>query len=112
MNTRDNEAPVALKQLLQNRRIVVKLSPLHSHRINIAERDIHIFKNNFMTGLASADKKIPIDLWFWILKQSEITIHLLRTSGTRPRLSAYTKIFRTFHFNATPMAPLGKNYCT
>ena len=41
------------------------------------------------------------------MKQSEITMNLIQTSRTNPRLSAYAKIFGTFDFDATPMASPG-----
>ena len=55
-----------------------------------------------MAGLASVD-----DNRCRIVKQSEITIKLLRTSRTNPRLLVYAQILGTFDFNTTPMAPLG-----
>ena len=88
-------------------RTVVRLAPPHIYRLNGAERTIHIFNNHFVAGLASVDKKIPIYLWCQILKQEEITISLLRTSRTNPRLSAYAQIFGKFDFKSTPMAPPG-----
>ena len=85
-----------------------QLAPPYSYSINAAERAICTFKNHFVAGLASVDNNFPIYLWCQIVKQSEITIHLLRTSRTNPRLSTYTQIFGTFDFIATPMAPPGK----
>ena len=39
------------------------------------------------------------------MKKAEITINLLLTSKTNPRLSVYVQIFGTFDLNETPMAP-------
>ena len=88
-------------------RTVVQLAPPHIHRRNAAERAICTCKNHFVAGLSSADNNFPIYLWCWMVKQSEITINLLRTSRINPRLSDYAKIFGQFDFNATPMAPPG-----
>ena len=60
-----------------------------------------------MEVLASVDNNLSIYLWYQILKQAKITINLLLTSRTNPRLSVYAQIFRTFYFNATPMVPPG-----
>ena len=60
-----------------------------------------------MARLESAVKKIPIYLLCRIVNQAEITMSLLQTSRTNPRLSAYTQVFGNFDFNPTPMAPPG-----
>ena len=96
-----------MKRLLQENRAVVQLAPPHIHRRNSVECAIRNFKNNFVSGLESVDNNFPIYLWCRMVKQLEITINLLRTLITNPRLSAYLQIFRQFDFNATPMAPPG-----
>ena len=88
-------------------KIVVQLAPTHSHRINSAELAIRTSKNNFVTGLAPVDNNFPMYLFFRIVKQSEISINLLRTPRTNPRLSAYAQILGKFYFIETPMAPPG-----
>ena len=46
-----------VKLLLQKIRTVVQFAPPYSHRINAAEGAIHIFKNHFVEGLVSVEKK-------------------------------------------------------
>ena len=46
LNKIDNAEYTALKHLLQKRRTVVQLVPLHSHIINTAERAIRTFNNH------------------------------------------------------------------
>ena len=84
---------------------MAQLLPPHSHKRNSAEHTICTFKNHFVVGLASVDNNFPIYLWCQILKQAEITINLLITSGTNPGLLVYAQIFVTFDFTTTTMAP-------
>ena len=65
-----------------------------------------------MAELASVDKTFPIYLWCRMVKQAQITINLLRTSRTNPRLSAYAQIFGQFDFNTAPIEPLGTKIIT
>ena len=52
--------------------------PPHVHRRNAAKRAIRTFKNHFIAGLCSLDKKFPIHLWDKLLEQAEITLNLLQ----------------------------------
>ena len=86
----------------------MQLSPPHIHRRNSPDRAIHTFKNHFVDGLASVDNNFTIYMWCRKVNQAEITMNLLLTSRTNPRLSAHEQVLGTFNFNATPMAPSGK----
>ena len=46
-------------------------------------------------------------LWDEFLPQAFITLNLLRTSRTCPKVSAYAHIHGTFDFDRTPLAPPG-----
>ena len=46
-------------------------------------------------------------LWDKLLPQAEITLNLLRTSRTHPKISSYTHQNGPFDFNRTPLAPPG-----
>ena len=58
LNIMDNEAPSALKILFQKGITVGQLAPPQIQRRKTEERAIHTFKNHFVAGLASVDKKI------------------------------------------------------
>ena len=88
-----NEASTVLKQLLQKMKTVVKLAPSHIHQSNSVERALCTIKNHFVDGLVSVDNSFPIYLCCRILKQEEITMNLLRTSITNPRLLVYAIFF-------------------
>ena len=55
--------------LLQKIRTVVQFLPPHSHIGNAAEDAIRTFKNHFVAGLVSVEKK-PIYLWCRIVKKA------------------------------------------
>ena len=64
-------------------------------------------KAHFKAALAGADPNFPLSEWDRLLPQTNITLNLLRSARTNPRLSACTFIFGEFNFNATPLAPPG-----
>ncbi len=103
----DNEASKDLKQFLRTHNIDFQLAPPHIHRRNAAERAIRTFKNHFLAGLCSVDPNFPMHLWDKLLPQAELTLNLLRTSRTHPKLSSYTHQNGPFDFNRTPLAPPG-----
>jgi hypothetical protein len=103
----DNEASKLLKTYLHHQYITFQLVPPYSHRRNSAERAIRSFKYHLIVGLCSTDKSFPMHLWDKLLPQAVITLNMLRTSITNPKLSADTHIFGQYDFNRAPMAPPG-----
>ena len=51
--------------------------------------------------------KFPMYLWDELLPQALITLKLLQTSRTFPKISAYAHIHGTYNFETTPLAPPG-----
>ena len=43
----------------------------------------------------------------YLLDQSELTLNLVRSARSNPKLSAYAYIHGTFDFNKTPISPPG-----
>ena len=103
----DNEASKALKNFITKEQTEYQLTPPHIHRRNAAERAIRTFKNHFISGLCSIDKKFPLHLWCHLLDQAELTLNMLHTSRINPNLSAHEQIHGIHDFNATPLAPPG-----
>ena len=79
----------------------------HNHRVNAAERAIQTAKNHLISGLCITDPEFPLQHWDSLIEQCQITLNMLRTSRTNPKLSAYQALEGTFDFNATPLAPPG-----
>ena len=103
----DNEASIALKRQIKASNTNYQLVEAHNHQVIEAERGIRIFKNCYISGLASTNLNFPIYLWDKLLEQAEITLNLLCNSRQHPHLSAYTNLNGIFNLNRTPMAPPG-----
>lgn len=103
----DNEASRLLQQEMEDSNIKYQLTPAGTHRRNAAETAISIFKNHFISGLATTNPDFPLKLWDKLVPQAEITLNLLRPSRINPRLSAYAQIHGQFDFSKTPLAPPG-----
>jgi hypothetical protein len=107
LQTLDNEASVALKNLFTKHDIAYQLVPPHCHRRNAAERAIRTFKEHFVAGISSVDPSFPLQLWDRLLPQTEITLNLLRTSRLHPQLSAAAHFHGIVDYNKTAFAPPG-----
>ena len=108
----DNEASLELKTTMDTKKIAHQLVPPHNHRANLAERAIQTFKNHFKSALATADPDFPLAQWDLLLDQVNITLNLLCSSRSNPKLSAYAYLFGNFDFQATPLAPPGTRVVT
>jgi len=103
----DNECSTALKEYMTDEGVEFQLVPPYIHRRNAAERAIRTFKNHFIAGIATCDKKFPIHLWDKLLPQANLTLNLLRASRINPKLSAYAQVFGTYNYNSHPIGPPG-----
>jgi hypothetical protein len=84
LQTLDNEASAALKSYFTENDAEYQLVPPHCQRRNTAGCAIRTFKENYGTGLTSADPYFLMYLWDLLLPQAEITLHLLRASRQHP----------------------------
>jgi hypothetical protein len=107
LQTLDNEASTALKTFFTVNDIAYQLVPPHCHRRNAAERAIRTFKEHFVAGLSSVDPSFPLNLWYILLPQAEITLNVLRTSRLHPQLSAAAHLHGLVDYNKTAFAPPG-----
>ena len=97
LNIMDNEASAAVKWVIQQATSSYQLVEPNDHRLNAAERAISTFKNHFIAGLASVNPAFPLYLWDALLPQAELNLNLLRSSRTRPKLSAYAHLNGAFN---------------
>ena len=88
LNVADNEASKAVQTYIKSKNVDWQLVEPDNHQVNATKRAIQTFKNNFRAGLATVDKAFPLQLWFYLLIQAEMTINMLRTSRVDPRKSA------------------------
>ena len=107
LNIMDNEASRALRRFITRQRTKYQLVEPNNHRVNATERAIRTFKNHFVAGLSSVHPQFPLYLWDELLPQAEITLNLLRSSRTCPKMSAHAHLHGIFNYNATPLAPPG-----
>jgi hypothetical protein len=107
LQTLDNEASAALKNLFSANDVDSQLVPPHCHRRNAAERAIRTVKEHFVAGLSSVDPTFPLHLWDRLSPQAEITLNLLRTSRLHPQLSAADHFHGLVDYNNTAFAPPG-----
>ena len=83
------------------------LVPPINQRANNSERAMQKFKNHFIAGLRSIDKKILLRFWDRLLQEATIILNLLRQSRTLPHISAYAHIFGEFDFKRTSLCQPG-----
>ncbi len=81
--------------------------PSHNHQVNAAKRAIALFKEQFITGLATVDRNCPLQLWDEFLHQFKLTLNLLRFSCRDPSKFANEEVHSPYDFNKTPIAPIG-----
>ena len=77
------------------------------HRINIAEISIQTFKNYFFSIIHECDPEYPANKWYRLIKQTLITLNMVRPSIINPKLSTYNQILGVSNFGKTPLAPPG-----
>ena len=53
------------------------------------------------------DPNFPLSKLDRLFEQADITLNLLRSARSNPKLSAYAYMFGEFNFAATPLAPPG-----
>jgi hypothetical protein len=107
LQTLDNKASVALKNVFTEHDIAYQLVPPHCHRRHAAERAIWTFKEHFVAGLSSVEPSLPLHLWDRLLPQAEIMLSLLQASRLHPQLSAAAHSHGLVDYNKTAFAPPG-----
>ena len=73
----------------------------------MAKRAIQTWKSHFKAGLGTCDPDYPLREWGRLIEHANITLNLLRSSRSNPKLSAWAFLFGDFNFNTTPLAPPG-----
>lgn len=65
------------------------------------------FKEHFLRILAGVADSFLLSMWNYLVKQTVITLNLLRQSRIHPHLSAWEHWNRTFNCNTAPIGQLG-----
>jgi hypothetical protein len=104
----DNEISNALEAyLVDTRQVPIQYVAPNNHRQNKAERIIRVWKNHFISILATTDPAFPMHVWEELLSHAELTINLLRASNTNTSISAWEHVRGPFVFQDTPITPPG-----
>ena len=98
----DNEISTEFIAALTKNDTSYQLVPPHTHRQNLADRVISTFKNYLKSRLASVNPNFPLSKWDRLIKQTNITLNLIRSAHFNPKLSVYVYMFGEFNFVATP----------
>jgi hypothetical protein len=103
----DNKASKAFKQCMQKNDMMHELVLPDNHRSNLAERAIQTFQHHFISILSGVGNKFPLSLWCALLKQTELTMNLLRQSNVAPKMSAFAHVHSQHDYMKKPFAPIG-----
>ena len=89
----DNEISHEFIATLRKNDTKFQPDPPNTHRLNLAERAIQTYENHFKAGLASVNPNFPLSEWDRLIEQCNITLNLLRSARSNPKLSAYIYIY-------------------
>ena len=103
----DNEFSQELELAFRLKNCNFQLIPPNAHRNNFAERSIQTWKSHYKAGLATCDPDFPLQEWDRLIEQVNITLNLLQSSCSNPKLSAWAFLVGEFNFNKAPLAPPG-----
>jgi hypothetical protein len=76
-NVMDNQTTKDIKTFLIKIICKLQLVEPHNHRINSAERAVHMFKDAFIAALATTDSDFPLQLWDTLTPQIQDTLNLM-----------------------------------
>jgi hypothetical protein len=103
----DNEISKKFKKQIAENKMDHKLVPPSNHRMLLAERAIQTWKSHMISVLNGVDENFPIALWCQIIRQTELTLNLLRQSNIVPAISAFAHVHGQHHYMRHPFAPIG-----
>ncbi len=107
LNIMDNQAKKYIQKFLTKEECKLQHVEPHNHRINAAECAIQIFKDAFITALATTDLNFPLQLWDRLTPQVQNRPNMMHASCTNPSKSAYETLYGPYNWNRYPLAPLG-----
>ena len=108
----DNQTSSELDTFLELNGAVSDLVPPNDKRTNKAERCIQTGKNHIVASLAGTDPSFPLKLSIHTVRQNELTLNMLRSSGVSGTMSAYQQLHGIFDYMHTPLAPIGMKVVT
>ena len=105
MHIKDKEFSNIVKNYIKTlKHIELLLVPPYSYQANMVEKAIHIFKNHFVTSLATMHPSFPLYLWCHLLPLAITTLNLLCPSHVNSNLLAHKLLYSVFNYNKTLLA--------
>ncbi len=104
LNVMDNQATQIIKKILIAQECNLLLVKPHNRQVNAVKR---MFKDHYISTIATSDSKFPLQLWDHLTPQVENTLSILRPSCINPEISAYEAVYGPYDWNRFPLAPLG-----
>jgi hypothetical protein len=103
----DKKCSAAVKKYIRSKLMNIQHVPPHNHQVNAAERAIATYKELFIAALTTIDMLCPLQFWYEFLLQVKLTLNMLCFSRRNPNKTAIRKVYGSFDFNKTPLAPHG-----
>ncbi len=88
----DNQGSKIIKQYLTPKQCNLMLVDPNNHRFNVAERVIQMFKDHFISPLATTNSEFPLQLWDRLAPHVEASLNMLWPSRIDPTKLAYEVI--------------------
>ena len=102
----DNEAPEELKKAFHGNDFKVELTPADMHR-HAAKWGTKTIKGHFISVLVRVANDFPIHQGDELIKQTLLTLNLLRQSSVGPKVSAYACHHSWFDYSQMSSTPMG-----
>jgi hypothetical protein len=104
----DNQVTKHMKKFLTKEECKLQLVELHNHRVNAVEQEIQMFKDAFISALATTNHDFPLQLWDRFLTPQVInTLNMLQALRINPTKSAYKVLYGLYDWNRYPLSLLG-----
>jgi hypothetical protein len=105
----DNETSHNVKTFIHKENTQLQYTPPNIHCTNLAEWEVHTWKNHFLSGISGLPKTSPIANWCCLIDQTDFALNMLGPCHQNPALLAFKALEGSYSFDATPIAPLGTN---
>ena len=103
----NNKTPAAYRKKISATHMNFQPVPPDDHRCNLAEKEIHTWKDNFIGVMSGTVATFPVHLWCQAIPQAEWQLFLLRKSNVNPKVSAYAHIYGPHDYKAATFLPIG-----
>jgi hypothetical protein len=102
----DNKMSHNIETFICKENTHLQYTPPNIHRTNLAEQEICMRKNHFLSGIAGLLKTFPIANWCHLTNQTDFTLNMLQLCHQNLAFLAFKALEGYYSFDATPMAPL------